>query len=1546
MPLLKGSASDFTAVVKGSAEVNASVGGAVARGGSSVRTLGGGLVAIVTQSAIAKVSGFQPLQFRATVASAPTPTPAPAPAPVVETSAQPLSSYRGSQDAFIVKYNSVGKAVWSAKIGSTGSEIGYSVCVDSSGNIYVCGQNGNAEVLLFNADGTFSGIRIANNGNGDAFIAKYSSSGIAQWGARVVSTSQDIAYSIAVDSSGNSYITGQSFSTITAFNANGTSFATTLTSAGAEDAFIVKYNTAGSVQWLTRIASTGSDIGFSIATDRSGNLYVAGQGGSGAVATAYNSDSTSFATTIDNAGSTDGFIVKYNPSGFVQWFARIGSSGADIAYAITTDSAGNVYVAGQGGSGATITAYNFDKSAFATTISNAGGNDVFVAKYNSTGTVQWLTRIASSGNDIGYGITCDSAANVYVCGAGGNGTITAYSSVGATPFTPTLTNVGNGDAFLVKFNTNGVVQWVSKVGSTAADIAYAIAVDSTDSVYITGQGGSNVTVKAYNFDESEFGTSISNLGGNDVFLVKYNSTGTVQWMTRLATNTNDSGRSLAIDSSNNICLAGQFTGTSNSIYGQSTSLFSVIPNSGDMDVFIVKYNTNGAPQWTARIISAGGSLDRGWAVASDSDGNVYATSQVPGVITAYNADGTPFATTLTSIGSFEVVLVKYNSSGVIQWITRIASNNDDAGYGISTDSSGNIYITGHFIGSSMIAYNADGSQLATTLPITGDYDAFIAKYNTNGIAQWIARIASGGADKGLGITTDASGNVYATGLCAGSSGTTISAYSSTTPSTPFATTITNVGAGDAFVVKFNSSGIVQWLTQIASTTQDLGYSIAADASGNVYVGGLKNSGTGSITAYNFDGSPFATTLSNLGGNESFLVKYNTTGTVQWITRVVGTNGIEQTSGVAVDSSGNVYVCGNMPYSGTATFLYNSDGSQSTSVSLVLSWVFIAKYNSSGFVQWAAGVESINGSGSLSGIALDASANVYVVGIFAGSNVYVKDKNGEIFSEIADTTSVIKYNSDGMPQWAQLVRSTQLASVTQNRGICADPLGNVSIIGNSASGSTVQVYGVDRTLYKVINSIGSSSAFLVKYSSNTTPLWVARIASTGADLAYSVCTDLSGNVYITGQTGADVSAVAYNSDETPFATTITNSGGSDAFIVKYNSSGFVQWVARIASTGTDIGYSCTCDPSGNVIVIGQGGNNAAVSAFSSTGVAFARTLSNTANATDVFLVKYNSEGIVQWVARMVSSGTDIGYDVSTDSSGNIYATGQTSASMTAYDASDNPFTRTTGYSGGTDAFLIKYTPTGGVEWVARIGAGYNDVGYSTAVDPSGNVIITGTMWGQGGNVTAINSDGTSFATTIPNVRLEDCFVVKYNSSGFVQWVARMTSSENDRPNSIATDSSGNIYVCGSAYDQVTVTGSDLAQISSSTYGGFGIDAFVTKFNAAGVAQWIARLANLSVPGSAFGLVVDSSSNVYVTGKTAYNNILAYNANGTVFGTATTRSLPDSEMFTVKYDTNGFVQWISQMTSIGNDEARSLAIDTSNNLYLAGTIVSSALLPSNA
>ncbi|MEO8149741.1 MAG: SBBP repeat-containing protein, partial [Bacteroidia bacterium] len=250
-------------------------------------------------------------------------------------------------------------------------------------------------------------------------------------------------------------------------------------------------------------------------------------------------------------------------------------------------------------------------------------------------------------------------------------------------------------------------------------------------IFMTGHFEDTVT-----FDTQ----SVTSAGGKDVYVVKYNSSGAVVWLTHAGGTSDDESRGIAVDN-NNVFITGRFAGSAT--FGTSNLISTAVSN----DVFIAQLNPSGVFQWA---LSAGGSgSDDAYDASVDGAGNCY--------VAGYFHDTISFGTdTLMSSGNDDAFIAKYNSSGTALWAKRAGGVNGDRAYSVAADVSGKVYITGSF--------EDTASFNSTNLISNGDKDIFVAEYNSSGVLQWAMRAGGSGFDRGYGITTDQSGNVYTTGV--------------------------------------------------------------------------------------------------------------------------------------------------------------------------------------------------------------------------------------------------------------------------------------------------------------------------------------------------------------------------------------------------------------------------------------------------------------------------------------------------------------------------------------------------------------------------------------------------------------------------------------------------------------------------------------------------------------------------------------------------------------------------------------------------------------
>jgi sugar lactone lactonase YvrE len=461
----------------------------------------------------------------------------------------------------------------------------------------------------------------------------------------------------------------------------------------------------------------------------------------------------------------------------------------------------------------------------------------------------------------------------------------------------------------------------------------------------------------------------------------------------------------------------------------------------------------------------------------------------------------------------------------------------------------------------------------------------------------------------------------------------------------------------------------------------------------------------------------------------------------------------------------------------------------------------------------------------------------------------------------------------------------------------------------------------------------SDAFVVKYDLRGNLLWARRLGGTSGDDAWSVATDSSGNVIVTGLYSS-TSLNIYATNGTTVSFTLT--GSADAFVVKYDSSGTPLWARKIGGGGaTDIGYSVRTDSSGNIVVAGQNASNP-LNIFAADGSTVSLTLANNGN-NDAFVVKYDSSGTPLWARRMGGTGQDIGRSVSTDSSGNIVVVGYYASNpLNIYAANGSTVSFT--LTGGDDAFVVKYDSSGTPLWARRLGGTSGDDAWSVATDSSGNIIVTGVYSGNPMNIYAAN--GTTVSFTLNKMGSTDTFVVKYDSSGTPLWARRMgtgTGTSQVSARSVSTDSSGNIVVVGFYRLQALILNTGDTISFMLTAFDSNTDVFVVKYDSSGTPLWARRMAGGS--NQAWSVSTDLSGNIIVAGHyTSPINILAANGSTILF---TLANSGNEDAFVVKYDSSGTPLWARRMGGTGQEYANSVTTDSSGNIVVAGRYSSPSL-----
>ncbi len=408
--------------------------------------------------------------------------------------------------------------------------------------------------------------------------------------------------------------------------------------------------------------------------------------------------------------------------------------------------------------------------------------------------------------------------------------------------------------------------WATRVASTttwANGPVAGMSLDTNENCYVTGQ-----------FDgTNDFGgRTLTNLsvGGSDIFVAKYNSSGVLQWAQRAGGSppNGNFGRGAGVDSNGNVYVTGGVSGPAD--FGSFN-----LPASSSQVFFLAKYNNAGTVQWVQQGV--GGQAVYGTQLAVDGTGNSYALAF------AHNGDTITFGSTNVTTpnefgGDFDTstILLKYDNNGTVQWACVMGGYGETLANSVAVDAAGNVYVSGHFkfnanitIGTSNLVLSAGSSQ-----------NSFVAKFNNSGALTWVQQLEGSNVNNG-GVAVDQAEDVYVTG-------------SFQTNVNFGGISLTNAGSSDAFIAKYSSAGAIYWALQAGGSNGGLYSDVALDGQGNVYPAGDLSS-------------------------DAAVAKYNPAGTLQWTYSAGGSPATPVASIVAkcaVDAAGNCYLAG--WYQGTNT----------------------------------------------------------------------------------------------------------------------------------------------------------------------------------------------------------------------------------------------------------------------------------------------------------------------------------------------------------------------------------------------------------------------------------------------------------------------------------------------------------------------------------------------------------------------------------------------------------------------------------------------------
>jgi len=814
-------------------------------------------------------------------------------------------------DGLIIKYNSEGKVEYARSTRGTGNDLITDIKETQDGGYIVVGYYGGASTMTFPAGETASGqaITLSKAGSFDGLIIKYNSEFKVEYARCVGGSRIDSFISVAETTDGGYAVVGYFESATITIPAGETADgqAITLTNNGGWSDLIIKYNSEGKVEYTRCINSSEDNYLSNIIETQDGGYVVAGYFVTEniTIPAGETVDGQEIILTNTENDYPDGIIIKYNSQGKVEYARSVKGENADIISGITkTQDGGFVAVGYFYSETLTISAEDTVKGKEITLANNGAGNyDELVIKYNSEGKVEYAKSIRGTNVDylyevvethegeyvaIGKGIIKFREITVYstiqeevkkeetelrkewekiISGASlsrgvaaiDDGyvaiiyfvdailTISGEETVSGEPII--LTNNGDIDGLIIKYNSEGKVEYAKNIGSAGND--YIIGVSRTqDGGYVVSGAfyGNTLTIPA---EDTVSGQAITltnaRNGYADGLVIKYSNDGKVEYAKSIKGTGNINPYSIAGTSDGGCITAGWFTNEDITIPEEETANGQVImlTNKGDRDVLAVKYNSEGKVEYARSIGST--NLEYISGVAETTDGGYIAVGAFEGATLTIPVEETVSSEPiiLTNNGDINGLIIKYNSELKVEYAKSVGGIADDLLYEVAEMTDGGYITAGAFKSATLtIPVEETVSGQAIILTNNGGYDGLVIKYNSEGKVEYAKSVGGIADDLLYGITEMTNGGCVAVGPFA-SATITIPAEETVSGQE---ITLTNNVSYDGLIIKYNNEGKVEYAKGIGNTETIRLDDVTSTEDGEIIVAGGYNNNTAAYIA--------------------------------------------------------------------------------------------------------------------------------------------------------------------------------------------------------------------------------------------------------------------------------------------------------------------------------------------------------------------------------------------------------------------------------------------------------------------------------------------------------------------------------------------------------------------------------------------------------------------------------------------------------------------------------------------------------------------------
>ena len=879
--------------------------------------------------------------------------------------------------------------------------------------------------------------------------------------------------------------------------------------------------------------------------------------------------------------------------------------------------------------------------------------------------------------------------------------------------------------------------------------------------------------------------------------------------------------------------------------------------------------------------AAGDPADLVRSLARDGLGNVYVGGEI---YSGVDLDPGPNRLFVSSRGSWDGFVAKYDSSGQVQWGFSMGAQGADYVKSILVSKDGNLVVAGTFSGRT----DFDGGPGESFLTPNGQRDAYFAKYTPDGNLLWVKNVGGTQDDLLIKIAEGADGSLFITGITNG-----VMDYD---PS-PGVVNLPSSGLDyDIYFAKYSAEGDFIWAQELPGNRIDAAHNLVVDDRGYVTLTGFfGNSSLGGNI--DFDPGIGVVSFSSSGDSDAFVARYDSLGNYVWV-RVFAGPSEEIMGGLGLDEDGNAYLAGQF----ASTVDFDGGPGVANHTSTGLADIVIVKYDSSGNYLWSKSMGSAPNDKGTS-VELGMDGDVYVGGSFSGTVDFDPGAGSVTCSSTGGFNAFFaRYSRNGDLYWVRPIGGPDEGSCD---AIILKPDGGIHV-GGHFEGAFNFDHGAGSAL---LASLTDHTFFVGSYDSLGAYGWAlcGQDSRGGDDEGRDVALDGKGNVYVTGSFKGEV-------DFDPSGAVYMLSAPGiyfDAYFAKYNANGGLEWAHSVSAGFVDQGKSIQVDDSGYVYVMGAFNGTADFDPGPGSALL-------TPVGRDIYVAKYDSLGNYVWAFKLgaASALSNLG-DMVLDADANVYVTGMT---RDVVDFDPGPGTSLLGTTGTTFGYFAKYDRAGNYLWAKAL----NGIGECNgiAVDSAGSVFVGGAF-----QQTMDVDPGPGTQLIAPWGGL-DIFVGKYDALGGLVWAHGLGGTQQDVCRAISVGSGGEPILTGVFSGTVDFDPSSSVIQNLSSAG--GLDIFMVRYQSGGGFRWAKRLGG-TIAEEIVDLALDGNGNVYLHGS--YTGTPDFDPGP---GTALLPSGLNYDLFVAVYDAQGNYLYANTHGGTSTDGGGGIAVDAAGRIAYIGTI----------